>query len=727
MTAVDPGNGETVGLGAGWTVVRGKGRKPKARPRKAPSVTEHPLAETNRIEEPSGKNEGDFHKSANDNNSLGLVNSSLEHVVLRESVGPLVGLHSDANLHDINGHGNSCLGKMEEEVNFMFFPHVVFIPKQHVNTSSTSPHEVDINAELENEVSASSPVNTEECNTVQAELPATIDPLTHGEATISADDGDFYVENRQFETERTGKFQPVPKVQVHKEKNSAIKTNVKSTKSVTWADDVQKEKKSAAIPNVKSAKSVAWADDAQGITTCQTEYMNEEGSSPLYSPCEDVFDFSPMGFSDYMPTAHSSEHLVNEEEQTNLKEIPHSEMPEVEVDTSAECRRKSINECRLVDESEDEEVPNDGEPPPDCPDGLIEDSNDVENRAENEAPKKRARKNSKKPVAEKEKPVRKRKKANEASDQSKRLLKMDKTMLETPEDEINFQKLPLRDLIIFAEYTERNKKKEEATSETPVTNKCTTANSSAHYYNEEEVAFGWEFGIKKAEYDDEQENPNAEESSTYFNYQSHMEKTRTAIRQFGTDLSMVQQLFPDRTRRQVKLKYKKEERQHPLRLHEALLNCATGKVLRHSVHVLAEVAPQTYVWLKWLDWGGGRGSGSSDICMPLCALFFVLLDSVEWCVNTILSFDWFGTLKYEGPTLTTSGRQSGDMYSRDTNVSDVHWPEELAKMEKLEEGGGEEAQDFEGADVPEVQSPIKSCDDDDDNEDDSSRWSNYDL
>lgn len=54
--------------------------------------------------------------------------------------------------------------------------------------------------------------------------------------------------------------------------------------------------------------------------------------------------------------------------------------------------------------------------------------------------------------------------------------------------------------------------------------------------------------------------------------------------------------------------------------------------------------------------------------------------------------------------------------------------EELGKTEKLEEGGGEEVQDFEGADVPEVQSPIKSCDDDDDdNEDDSSRWSNYDL
>lgn len=43
-----------------------------------------------------------------------------------------------------------------------------------------------------------------------------------------------------------------------------------------------------------------------------------------------------------------------------------------------------------------------------------------------------------------------------------------------------------------------------------------------------------------------------------------------AVQQFGTDLTMIQQLFPGRTRRQVKLKYKKEERQHPSKLRDAL-------------------------------------------------------------------------------------------------------------------------------------------------------------
>lgn len=49
------------------------------------------------------------------------------------------------------------------------------------------------------------------------------------------------------------------------------------------------------------------------------------------------------------------------------------------------------------------------------------------------------------------------------------------------------------------------------------------------------------------------------------------------IRQFGTDLAMIKELFPNLTRQQVKFKYKKEERQNPLRLSEALASRAKGK------------------------------------------------------------------------------------------------------------------------------------------------------
>ncbi|RWV79656.1 hypothetical protein GW17_00059181, partial [Ensete ventricosum] len=40
---------------------------------------------------------------------------------------------------------------------------------------------------------------------------------------------------------------------------------------------------------------------------------------------------------------------------------------------------------------------------------------------------------------------------------------------------------------------------------------------------------------------------------------------------FGSDFAMIQQLFPNRTRHQVKLKFKIEERKHPLQVHDALL------------------------------------------------------------------------------------------------------------------------------------------------------------
>lgn len=53
--------------------------------------------------------------------------------------------------------------------------------------------------------------------------------------------------------------------------------------------------------------------------------------------------------------------------------------------------------------------------------------------------------------------------------------------------------------------------------------------------------------------------------------------SRQGIRQFGTDFAMIQQLFPGRTRHQVKLKYKKEERQQPMRLSDALTNRSKSK------------------------------------------------------------------------------------------------------------------------------------------------------
>ncbi|KAL8490091.1 hypothetical protein ACS0TY_025837 [Phlomoides rotata] len=154
----------------------------------------------------------------------------------------------------------------------------------------------------------------------------------------------------------------------------------------------------------------------------------------------------------------------------------------------------------------------------------------------------------------------------------------DTTLLETPEDEIDHQKVPLRDLIILAEHREREMKRAGPAAGASATNQS-TGNSSGLYNDGD---FNSEEG---ADYNDEQGSTPMVDTTEYFNYQSRMDKTSTkrwskqetelfyeAVWMFGSDLSMITVLYPGRSRREVKLKYKKEERQHPLMLHEALAN-----------------------------------------------------------------------------------------------------------------------------------------------------------
>ncbi|CAA6661168.1 unnamed protein product [Spirodela intermedia] len=74
-------------------------------------------------------------------------------------------------------------------------------------------------------------------------------------------------------------------------------------------------------------------------------------------------------------------------------------------------------------------------------------------------------------------------------------------------------------------------------------------------------------------------------SSTKLNYHTYMNKPRSerwskmetelfyqAVRQFGTDFAMIQQLLPNRTRHQIKLKFKNEERKHPLQIADAVVH-----------------------------------------------------------------------------------------------------------------------------------------------------------
>ena len=43
-----------------------------------------------------------------------------------------------------------------------------------------------------------------------------------------------------------------------------------------------------------------------------------------------------------------------------------------------------------------------------------------------------------------------------------------------------------------------------------------------------------------------------------------------ALSQYGTDFSMIERILPNRSRKQIKNKFKKEEREHPQRVDDAL-------------------------------------------------------------------------------------------------------------------------------------------------------------
>ncbi|XP_060973524.1 transcription factor TFIIIB component B'' isoform X1 [Cannabis sativa] len=223
-----------------------------------------------------------------------------------------------------------------------------------------------------------------------------------------------------------------------------------------------------------------------------------------------------------------------------------------------------------------------------------EEDNDEEYRVDNKSKKKKAVRKLEEPASGKEKPVRKRKRSKQASEEKireppkkfshstrrkKRIV--DQALLEMPEDEIDPQRLPIKDLILLAEHRERVAIKDAAKLKTPQTNQSADDSFRQGVSHNEEM-FHSEQGQNS---DDEQPTYSAQPSSSYVNYHSFMDKTPStrwskndtelfyeAVQQIGTDFSIIQQLFPNRTRKQLKMKFKKEERQHPLRLSDSLNN-----------------------------------------------------------------------------------------------------------------------------------------------------------
>ncbi|XP_012572231.1 uncharacterized protein [Cicer arietinum] len=174
------------------------------------------------------------------------------------------------------------------------------------------------------------------------------------------------------------------------------------------------------------------------------------------------------------------------------------------------------------------------------------------------------------------------KKFSHSSRRKKRCV--DKALLD--DEELDHRTIPIRDVILLADYRERLAKKEAITSKTSSTNESMRGFLNEDDANNEDENFGSDDGSR--DLDDDQANEKITSTNPLINYQSFMDKAPRgkwskqdtevfyeAVRQFGTDFSMIQQLFHDKTRHQIKLKYKKEERQHPLQLYDALNNRAT--------------------------------------------------------------------------------------------------------------------------------------------------------
>ncbi|XP_075523785.1 uncharacterized protein LOC142556264 isoform X2 [Primulina tabacum] len=413
-------------------------------------------------------------------------------------------------------------------------------------------------------------------------------PLSVGEPTVSSGDGVGHMDNVVMETsemnvmdmgnlselitksdKRTGKFHPKPKMKM--QEMSRDRFEAVSSPFCPQQEDVLDLSSIGYTPAIPA--------DATSELPVTDGSMNLKETNQLVSGIHlDSVPEIPAKLASRRAKARKNEDPTASD-SSQPQENAFTSTRENEPGRSLRPRKPKMNVCELADESEDEILAGWVSSDECLGSSVLEEGNinNEEYQEDSEFLTKKVKRKSKKQDGDGEKTARKRKISKGASQQdadakpkkfshSTRRRKLDKVLLETPEDDIDYQKVPLRDLILLGELKERQMKKEESVAGAPSTKP--SHDNSSEFFNED---------------DDGHLSPRVEESSICLNYQTYMDRTPIArwskqdtelfyegLRQFGTDLSLVQQLFPGRTRRQVKLKYKKEERQQPLRLRDAL-------------------------------------------------------------------------------------------------------------------------------------------------------------
>ncbi|KAK1417494.1 hypothetical protein QVD17_26623 [Tagetes erecta] len=375
-----------------------------------------------------------------------------------------------------------------------------------------------------------------------------LDPLTGEGAAILNNNGDFQIGSLSpgskeagnslfWEPQsitgsgtRAGKFKPKPKAQSRKIEQIANNPD----------QDVGPIQHGENIHEVPS----------------QSDLMENEPASS-FTP-DELLGTSSIRVTDTAPTETISDYHVNEE-PINMSEISQVDSVNETGRSSQRVKRVTSKALQLIDEAENEGIDDN-------------DNNDdyvPENEALTEKKERKSKRKSKKSLNENKNPVRKRKKGKEVGDElieapkkkfshstKRKSRQVNPELLKIPEEEFEMQmhNFPLKDLIRLREHKEKIEKKEASLLRTDTTDQSDCA-----------------------------------ENATYYNYRTHMKITPRmkwtkvdtelffeAIQQFGTDLSIIKECFPGRTREQIRSKFKKEYKQNRLRIESALNTRAKG-------------------------------------------------------------------------------------------------------------------------------------------------------
>ncbi|XP_078169685.1 uncharacterized protein LOC144564054 [Carex rostrata] len=169
-------------------------------------------------------------------------------------------------------------------------------------------------------------------------------------------------------------------------------------------------------------------------------------------------------------------------------------------------------------------------------------------------------------------------------------------LLQTPENEINPKQISIRNLILLTKAKEKKWNKEAASGNGD-------ASSMPRRRQQDEFEF-FDFEGDEEEHNRQDSAPQETFQATVkkLNYHTYMNRTSSSrwtqsetelfykgIRQFGTDFAMIQQLFPNRTRHQIKLKFKSEDKKHPTRVRDAITHRLTDNSQFEKVIEILEI------------------------------------------------------------------------------------------------------------------------------------------